>query len=242
MLSFIQFIVEQNNPDLANHEDISHYQKVGERRGSNPGGVYKNPQTGSLHYVKHYRNPQQAATEVASSHVYDAVGVPHLKPRLASHNGQTALMTDWRSDLKPVTPNYSNWSDQDKGQLAKHYVAAIATKNWDAVGLEHDNVMRDPHGSLHSVDLGGTMRFRAMGGPKDFGSDVAEHDSLLNKDLPAGQAFSQVKREHVRAAVQGTNIDRDSLVNHFKASGLHDPESHADAVVGRINALKERYK
>lgn len=238
MLSFIQFLAEQDN-DL---DDVSHRQQVGHRLGSNPGGVFEDPRTGSKHYMKFYNNPQQARSEVAAGHIYNDIGVSNLNPKLVSHNGREAVSTEWRDDLKNVTPNYHRWDDSDKHQLAKHFVAGVITKNWDAIGLEHDNVMRSPEGKLHTVDLGGVFKFRAMGGPKEFGHDIAEHESLRNPNIPAGQAFSTLTHDHIKTAVDSTNLDRQRVLSHFQNSKVDQPEQHADAVMGRLAALKDKYR
>ena len=59
-----------------------------------------------------------------------------------------------------------------------------ATANWDMLGLDNDNALRRPDGSLSYVDVGGAGSYRAQGAPKGgaFGSTVGELDTLRDKN------------------------------------------------------------
>lgn len=244
LINFKQFITE-NTQTTDQFPDISHFKKKEDRLGSNPGGVYVSPTDNSKHYVKTYANDQQARTEVAAAHVYHKIGVPTLNPSLAKTGGKTAVMTSWRDDLQDVKPwktPYAALPDHDQQQLANHFVAAVVTKNWDAVGLEHDNIMRAPSGELHSVDLGGSMRFRAMGKPKPFGADVDEYRSLRAPHLPAGQAFQNITDRHIQNAIDNAQLDHKDLTAHFTKIGLQDPEQHAQTIMDRFEALKKAHQ
>lgn len=214
------------------YPDVSDRVRVGSQMGSNPGGQFK-AADGSLHYMKFYKNEQQARTEVAASKVYEMAGVPTLRPQLVRHNGKLAVSTPWRTDLQPHT------GYDDHQQLARHLVAAVLTKNWDAVGLSHgDNMMHDSEGRIHSVDLGGSMRFRAQGGPKPFGDDVAELESLRHNGYASGVAFGRLSDAEIHHAVHTTQIDPGTLREHFRGAGLEDAEAHAQAVTGRLAKLR----
>lgn len=236
MLTFKQFLLEEL-------EDFSHHEKVSNQMGSNPGGVYRDPTSGKKHYIKFYRNEEQAKSEVAASHIYHHLGVDTLNPKLVKHNGKTGVATKWSDDVSRVHPNYHKWPEHDKHQLAKHFVAGVATKNWDAIGLEHDNVLRHKNGKLINGDLGGSFRFRAQGGHKDFGKDISEHDSLRNPHYPAGEAFGHhvLTKDHIKKAVDDVHVDEHKIKHIFKKSGLEDHEDHAESVISRLKKLKEKY-
>lgn len=213
--------------------------KIGERRGTNEGGEYL-LNGKEHHYVKFYRDPQQAVSEVAAAHVYDKIGVPTMKPFLVKHGGKTGVASKWQEGLQGVgrNPDYNSWSEEDKHQLAKHYVAAVVTKNWDAIGLVHDNIAKDKGGKLVNNDLGGVFRFRAQGGPKPFGDDIDEAQSLRNPKLPSGKAFTALGDHHINGAIKSLkSLDRNEMASHFKSLGLADADAHADAIHGRAQRM-----
>jgi hypothetical protein len=216
--------------------------KIGNKIGTNPGGEYLID--GKHHYVKFYSNPQQAATEVATAHVYHALDIETVKPFMVRHRGddedRIGIASEWQSHMKPLGVNfdYKTLSDDDRHELAKHFVAAVVTKNWDAVGLVHDNIARNEHGKLMNTDLGGAMRFRAQGEPKPFGGDIDEYNSLRVRGRPSGKAFSVLEDRHIHKAIHGLKrLDRNALASHFLSVWLEDPDGHADAIENRKQKL-----
>jgi len=71
-------------------------------------------------------------------------------------------------------------SVKDLSQLARDFVPHAVAANWDMIGMEADNAVRRPDGTLSYVDLGGAGPFRAQGAPKGeaFGSKVDEIDTM----------------------------------------------------------------
>lgn len=125
------------------------------------------------------------------------------------------------------------------------YHGATLTKNWDIVGLVHDNVMRGANNSLVSVDQGGTFNFRAQGGHKDYGDDVAEHQSLLNPDNASGHVFLSVKSrfpEAEKGAIESVrNLDMGKVKDEFEKSGISNWKDLHSAFVSRRDALLKKY-
>ena len=77
-----------------------------------------------------------------------------------------------------------NPSARDVRQLRRDFVPHATIANWDMLGLDRDNVIRRPDGTLSYVDVGGAGPFRAQGAPKGaaFGSTVGELDTLRDKN------------------------------------------------------------
>lgn len=200
-------------------------QKIGSNLGSNEGGTYKDDVTNEKYYIKHYQNPDQAKAEVLASKIYDHMGIKTLKPKYKEMNGKPTVITKWQDDLRLKEPEeYDNLKSSEARDLAKMYHAAILTKNWDIVGLEHDNIMQHKDGSLYSVDHGGSFHFRAQGGNKPYGSDISEHGSLRYNNFPSGHVFSNVFEKYPRAereALQSVKqINPEHVKNLFVNSGL----------------------
>lgn len=220
--------------------------KVGDQLGSNPGGVYQDKTTGTKHYVKFYSNPEQGKAEVLASKIYKHMGIKTLEPEIKTVNGKEAVVTKWSDDLKTIPPSkYEKLPAENYQQLAKMYHAAVLTKNWDIVGLEHDNIMQHKTtGELHAVDHGGAFHFRAQGSPKEFGPDVKELKTLRNPDLPSGEVFNHTFKQHPdyekESAYNVAAIDDEHVKKLFANSGLKNwKELHKNFNKRKTNLLKE---
>lgn len=141
-------------------------------------------------------------------------------------NGKEALVTKRNPNLERLKPaEFATLDDKQKLQVAKMFMGAVLTKNWDVVGLEHDNIVRDKTtGDMVEVDTGGAMEFRAMGTHKDYGEDIAEYASLKNTQYPAGQVFAPLFKNNpgleqkALRAVQ--NLDMKRICGIFVKSGI----------------------
>lgn len=191
--------------------------------GSNPGGIHHD-EKGNKYYVKHYHNPDQAKVEALTGKLYHHMGIHTVNPE---RHGEDGIKTKWNDHLSTKHPNfYNDVSPKHAMQLGKMYHAAVLTKNWDIVGLEHDNVVHNSKtDDLHAIDHGGAFHFRAQGAHKDYGPDIDEKHSLMNTDHAAGQVFSSVFRKHPNAQEAAKhelrmNIDDDHVHKLFKDSGL----------------------
>ncbi len=225
-----------------NVENISHF--IGEpntRLGSNPGGVFRNPLDQSKHYVKFYRDPEQAKAEVAASGIYNLLGAKTMDHRLVSYNGNIGVATKWNPNTQSIPEH--EFQHKDPIELARIFHGAVLTKNWDAVGLDHDNIVKDHSDNLHSVDLGGTFKFRAQGAPKEYGPDIAEYDSLRdhNKNWQAASVFGHLTPEHLSSHKETlSNLNYDNVSKVFKNANMMDHDEHTKALLQRRDGLLSR--
>lgn len=221
MIRFAQFLIED--------EDTKMHKVPGTQFGSNEGGVHTDD-AGTKHYVKHYRDQNQAKSEVLASKIYHHMGLKTTNPEFKKVNGRHAVVTKWNDNLEKMHPHeFEGLSKDQAHDIGKKYHAAILTKNWDAVGLEHDNITRHKKtGKLHTVDTGGTFNFRAQGGHKDYGPDIGEHKSLRHNDQASGHVFNHVFKHHPDAERAGLdavkNMDDKHVHGLFKNSGLPNHE------------------
>lgn len=155
-----------------------------EQLGSNPGGIGEaEDDEGNVvkGYVKYTRGGSEEANdqlkvEIVASRICHLFGLKTTKAQLIDFNGKSALWSNWQT-LKTI--NWSprtidSFSEEKKLDLAKHFIVAVLTRNWDVAGLEYDNLVEDTEGNLVLVDSGGSFHFRAQGGikPKNFGDDL----------------------------------------------------------------------
>lgn len=151
--------------------------QIGPQKGSNPGGLYQDPDTGVKWYVKRPGNPEQARNEVLAGALYRLAGIDTPELRLTTHQGQTAIASRIVDGLESGTPAQLAAA----GGTAEGFVVDAWLANWDVVGLGFDNLLLKG-GRVWRVDTGGALRFRAQGGLKGsaFGDQVLELDSLRN--------------------------------------------------------------
>jgi hypothetical protein len=147
--------------------DISDWEKVGEQRGTRPGGVYENPETGEWWYVKTPTSRRQLRNELVAGALYTKMGftTPNLRP-----TREWRLAAQWIDNL-PDSASPAELARRDGATDAFLPSALIA--NWDVVGLEYDNMLPDPDDANGVVllDFGGSFDTRAMGGPKPYAPD-----------------------------------------------------------------------
>ena len=176
------------------------------------------------------------------------MGLHTLNPKYENHDGKHAITTKFNDNLERMEPHhFENLDQNQREQIAGMYHAGVLTKNWDIVGLEHDNIMKDKTtGHLHAIDNGGAFNFRAMGGHKDYGDDIAEHKTFLNgSNYSSSHVFNHVFQQdpHVeyKALDRVKNLDHDAVKDAFASSGLHNwPELHSN-FMKRKQALLDHY-
>ena len=164
-----------NEPDTPLNPDA--LVQIGPQKGSNPGGLYQDPDTGVKWYVKRPNNPEQARNEVLAGALYRLAGIDTPELRLTRHQGQAAIASRIVDGLESGTPAQLAAA----GGTAEGFVVDAWMANWDVVGMGFDNLLLKG-GRAWRVDTGGALRFRAQGGLKGaaFGDDVLELDSLRN--------------------------------------------------------------
>lgn len=218
--------------------------KISDQLGSNPGGVHMDTNTGEKHYVKYYSNPDQAKVEALTGKIYEHMGIKTLNPEYKHTNEGHAVVTKWNDKLEGMQPHqFDKLNNEQQNTVGKMYHAAILTKNWDIVGLEHDNISKHKDtGELHSVDTGGAFNFRAQGGHKDYGPDIAEKESLISRPENAStHVFKTTFEQNPKAKEHGLQAVKDIDMNHvknlFKKSGLDNHEELYSNFAARRNKL-----
>ena len=244
MKTFSAFLLEEKQHE----KDISSWKSESDSQlGSNPGGVHHDP-SGVKHYVKFYKNPQQARVEVAASKVHEMMGIKTLKPFLVKKNGQVGVATKWQSEVKTKSPRtFENLTHSQAHDIAKIHHAAVLTKNWDAVGLEHDNIaFHNKTKKVYFVDHGGTFEFRAQGGPKPYGKDIDEVHSLTSgRNEASAHVFNHNFKKYPdvehKALDSVRKLDHAKVQVAFRDAGLEDHKARAETLMARKNLLLKHY-
>jgi hypothetical protein len=163
--------------------------KIGAQQGSNPGGLMRDAQ-GRKWYVKEYADPGQAAAEHVSNQVYRSLGLSAPESVLGE-GGQYASL--WREGGQTLAK--AGVTRENADAVLDGFAADVLTMNWDAVGTGHDNVLVEPKGSprVSRIDQGGTLTYRAQGGPKPEAAldKISEWQSLNGQNQYYRQVFAK---------------------------------------------------
>jgi hypothetical protein len=257
MKKFTEFLVEQGDIPSAmvsfgKHSEPKERKKTytpvsDTQKGSNPGGIHTD-EHGNRYYVKYYQNGDQAKSEALAGKIYDHMGIKTVSPSYEKINGRHAVVTPWNNRLSQVHPHqFENLTPDQAEHIGRMYHGAVLTKNWDIVGMDHDNIVKNVDtDALHAVDHGGTFQFRARGGHKDYGPDIGEHTSLRHNDEASGHVFNSVFEKHPEAEKKALDSVREMDDNHihglFKESGLKNwQELHAN-FMERKKKLLSKYE
>jgi hypothetical protein len=229
--------------------DISKWKaKPGSQLGSNAGGIHTD-ESDVKHYVKFAANPEQAKQEVASARIHEMLGVHTLQPKLIQYHGMIGTATKWRDDLESRSkPDFEHLSPEQAAHIARIHHAGVITKNWDSVGLEHDNIMfHRKTGAPHAVDQGGSLNFRAQGGHKDFGDDINEIKSYRDRNInpQTNHVFSHTFSKHPSVEkdqlTHAKGLSYNAVHGVFKAVGAANAKELATTVIARRDKLLKHY-
>lgn len=149
-------------------------------KGSNPGGLYRGTD-GILRYVKEYDDRAQAYGEHLANQIYEALG-------LGSPESVVFELADGRYGYaSTIIPNARTLADagltaaRAKATL-RGFAADVLTANWDAAGLQLDNLLILKGGKIIRIDNGGTFLMRARAGRKatNLLDQITEWTGFLN--------------------------------------------------------------
>ena len=225
--------------------------------GSNKGGIFIDP-NGKEFYIKFYRNPLQVESEFAATKVHELMGVRVLEINIAvnqhdeftdfSHiqKGKIGILSEFNPNLQILGRRYNQITKSDAEHLGKSYVAAILCENWDIIGLDVDNQVRDvAKGDLYSIDHGGSFEFRAQGGDKAFNAHDIKSQKSLRQYSPAKDVFDHVFTKFPEAETTAiTNLKSIKLpmvTKIFQTAGFSNPSRFAKIIMTRVHRLLEHY-
>jgi hypothetical protein len=168
-------------------------------RQNRPQGRFMGGSTGARGYDlpmgrfvgKRGDSPQHIQNEYDMNRFLNELGVPVPQAQMQDGLMLTQMEEGQRMGFQPTAG--------DIRQLQRDFVPHATIANWDMLGLDRDNVIRRPDGTLSYVDVGGAGPFRAQGAPKGaaFSSKVGELDTLRDKNWElAGMSEADIGRSY----------------------------------------------
>ena len=190
-------------PDLAGEVllDATGWKKVGKQSGSNPGGLFVDPD-GVRWYVKQNPAPGRAENELLAGKLYGLSGIagPELRLVKTSVGGKVGvgIASRWVDGVE-----VGDVTAQTPG-VAEGFAVDAWLANHDVVGLGMDN-LGQVGGKAFRIDVGGSLLYRAQGAPKGaaFGDVAGEIFSLRDPSIsPQGAAvFAKLTPAQVVASI-----------------------------------------
>lgn len=216
--------------------DIRNWKLIEGQKGSNEGGLYED-ETGKKFYVKFPADEAIAKNEVLASKLYQACGIDSPDVNTIMHNGKLGVASEWKDGLKKGSPSaLANAEGSKDGFVIDAWLA-----NWDVVGLEYDNMLLDKSGKAVRIDPGGSLLYRAQGGPKGdaFGTTVPELHTLLDEATNGKSAsvFGGITRDQLVASasklLEISDDDIKSMVKAWGPGGTEDRDGLAAKLIAR---------
>lgn len=178
---------------------ISQLTRTGPQLGSNPGGQYADAE-GRKFYVKQSRSDDHARNEVLACKLYELVGAPVVAVDLIGmKNGSLGTVSAWQTHEEAFDPE----NPAHRAEVQTYFAVHAWLGNWDAIGLEWDNQVRI-NGVFTTVDVGGSLRYRAMGNektPEQFSKTVTELTTMRNPEFNSGQVFCRMSAQQMADSV-----------------------------------------
>ena len=230
--------------------DLSGMTKFGGKLGSNPGGQYEDA-SGRKFYAKESQSENHAKNELLATRLYEMAHAPVLHAMPAMVGGKLGTASEWVSGKQNI--DLSNAEDRRAAQ--KNFATQAWLANWDAIGMgQHENDWNQARvdGVMHTVDTGGSLLYRAQGGPKGgaFGNTVTEWDSMrhpvpgLPDAVMAHKTYGEMSPKRLREfAARVTSIPDHAIraAVHTHGPGDHAAkEALADKLIARRDDIAKR--
>lgn len=166
------------------------------------GGQWHEANDGKAYFVKAAKSDEHAMNDVAGALAYEQAG--HNVPKttlLTMNNGSLRAVSHYIPGLTPIGPKNATedlQADARKASgmdaLMSHYDITGMPSSHSPTGIDGHNLFHDENGKVVRLDLGGTGKFRAMGGIKSSWTPHAWNDAEHAKN----------DYETIRNGAQGT--------------------------------------
>ena len=164
--------------------------------GGSTGAYLHEPPTGEKFVGKRGAHPAHVLNEFDMNRYLDAlgVGVPEAKLFGPSQWPYT-MLSQFEEGAKPLS-----LQDKDAVQRVRQdFVPHAAIGNWDALGLDLDNVLMRPDGTPTYVDIGGSGPWRAQGAPKGgaWSGNIGDLDTMQYKPPHTQDVFGNMTEQEL---------------------------------------------
>lgn len=225
--------------------NVSALTQIGQQKGSNPGGLFQDTETGTKWYVKWPSDGEMIRNEVLAAKLYELGGIDVPEVHVIRYQGRTAIASRFVEGLAKGAPaDLAAAAGAAEGFAFDAWLA-----NWDVVGLSYDNLLIKG-GKAYRIDVGGSLRYKATGTLKpgaSFGPTVGELDSMKNAGLnpQAASVFGKIDGPAFEKGVARLlAVDEAQIRAVVEAYGPSDAKTRAaliDTLLKRRADIARRY-
>lgn len=213
-------------------------------KGGTEGAFYQDTATGQKYLVKFPGSEDAVRNEVLASKLYNLAGAQAPELHAIVIGGRPGLASRLIDGITEVDAKTLAASDS----VMDGFAVDAWLANWDAVGLSFDNIVF-VGGRAVRIDVGGSLRYRALGGLKGaaFGDVVTELDSLrdvsLNRQSAAvfGRITQQQMEDGVVRVLRTSDDDVRALVLRYGPTDPREAQILADRLIARKADLARRF-
>lgn len=236
-LTKAQVVVVRSSAETVQAGDFTGLKRVGPQGGSNPGGVFQ-AEDGSKFYIKASSSEQWAKEQALASALYREAGL--VSPEITIGSGVGELGTGAQTATRIIEGVTEDGITGAKflAKAREGFATDAWLADWD-IG-QHGNMVA-LKGQPVRMDIGGSLRFRARGGPKGsaFGNSVSEWLTMRDPRNVSGHLFKDIKLKDLEASVKNVEaITPERIRALVKEYGLDKPL--ADTLIARRADLIKR--
>lgn len=219
--------------------DFSALVRIGPQGGSNPGGIFQAPD-GSQWYVKEATSEQWAREQSLAAELYTLAGI--ATPAIHVGKGTQGLNNGYHTATRiiPGTTAPPMTSPPFIRQAQEGFAVDAWLADWD-VG-QSGNLVAVGAAPIR-MDIGGSLRFRARGGPKGaaFGATVGEWTTMRDPQNISGPFFKTMTPTQLADSVDKVlAVSEDDIRAAVKKHG--QDKALADLLIARRKDLEAKQK
>ena len=200
-------IVKAPTPKKAEPPKYRVVQKLGGSTGAEKVVDAKGKQ-----YVRKFgASPAHVKEEFAAEEMYRAAGVAVPASRLEKQDGKPVKLSEFIT-ARPLGVLAGEDRKKAEAAVRKHFAADALFGNWDVLGMDADNVLVTSDGTVHRVDVGGSLRFRAQGETKAFSEFPDELTTLRDPKRSAARVFKPLTNKELVEQIDDLQSRREAIL------------------------------
>lgn len=217
--------------------------KVKHRLGGSTGADLVEDSQGRLFVRKKGASADHLREEFRAEEAYRAAGVRVPESVIYETPGGPVKLSRYLDDAKPLSDLKGAAREKALAKLQEDFGTDAILGNWDVVGMNLDNVMVDSAGNVWRIDVGGSMRYRAMGALKSQKQFSAAPIELFTMDgslevapgvtSNAAPAFRGMRHGSKIESLERLLANRDEVLR-----AIDDPDLRA-IVARRLNEAQD---
>jgi len=233
--------IKNTNATPTSLADLTHISSL----GGSTGAELTEDENGVKWVVKRGGGKQaseQCANEALANQIYETLGLNAPKSTIITDKGDKVLVSGFVENLQDInsisgTAQFTN----TKVLLQSTFVAHALLGNLDIV--ENDNTKVDVNGNIFFLDNGGSLLYRAQGGPKNFDKSCSELSSMLSFTSNQTKWFGNLTKGDIAMQIENLILPKkDEVLKTISNASYLDKAQQKellDTMTGRFDSLEK---